>query len=146
MPLTLLGFVGLEFDLLNLASGAAPLGCAPRAPDSEAHRRPRLGGTESSTGYYSFDPATPATRRSSPLCAAPVFSPSISGNFATLAAMRRASSLVSRFAVQRRPVSLHEVDVGQRLPVLVADDEAGVALVNGPRRREAARRHTGFGP
>ena len=40
----------------------------------------------------------------------------------------------------------HEVDVGQRLPVLVADDEAGVALVNGPRRREAARRHTGFGP
>jgi len=37
---------------------------------------------------------------------------------------RLASSLVSRFAAER-----------QRLTVLVADDETGVYLVNGPRRR-----------
>ena len=38
---------------------------------------------------------------------------------------------------------LLEIDVGERLPVGVADDEAppmqlGVGLVDGPRRREAA--------
>ena len=33
---------------------------------------------------------------------------------------------------------LIEIDVGERLPVGVADDEAGVRLFGGPRRREAA--------
>ena len=31
-----------------------------------------------------------------------------------------------------------EIDVGQRLPVGVADDEAGVGFIDGPRRWEAA--------
>jgi hypothetical protein len=35
-----------------------------------------------------------------------------------------------------------EIDVRERLPVGVADDEAGVGLLDGPGRREAARRAT----
>jgi hypothetical protein len=38
---------------------------------------------------------------------------------------------------------LLEIDVGERLPVGVADDEAGVGLLDGPGRREAAL-HLGF--
>lgn len=38
------------------------------------------------------------------------------------------------------PRLLLEVDVGQRLPVLVADDETGAGLIDLPWRREAARR------
>ena len=72
MPLTLVGFVGLVFDLLNLASGAAPLGCAPRAPDSEAHQRPRAGRHGAFYGLLSLRP-------------------SISGSLAKFAANRRAS-------------------------------------------------------
>ena len=53
--------------------------------------------------------------------------------------MRRASSFVSRLAAVRRPGSFLEIHVGERLPVLVADDEAGVGPLDGPRRREAAR-------
>jgi hypothetical protein len=43
----------------------------------------------------------------------------------------------------RRPPArlLLEVHVGARLPVGVADDEAGVRLLDGPGRREAAGRH-----
>ena len=33
------------------------------------------------------------------------------------------------------------IDVGERLPVGVADDEAGVGFLGGPGRREAALRH-----
>ena len=33
-----------------------------------------------------------------------------------------------------------EIDIGQRLPVVVADDEAGVRPLDGPGRREAAGR------
>ena len=33
---------------------------------------------------------------------------------------------------------LFEIHVGERLPVGVADDEAGVGLLDGPGRREAA--------
>src|SRR4029077_22241 len=32
-----------------------------------------------------------------------------------------------------------EIDVGQRLPVVIADDAAGVGLLGGPGRREAAQ-------
>ena len=35
---------------------------------------------------------------------------------------------------------LLEIDVGERLPVAIANDEAGVGLLDGPGRREAARR------
>jgi hypothetical protein len=49
--------------------------------------------------------------------------------------IRRASSRVSRCAAERRPGSFLEIDVGQRLPVSVADDEAGVGLLAGPQRR-----------
>ena len=52
-----------------------------------------------------------------------------------LAAMRRASSYVSRRAPPRLVL---EIDVGQRLPVGVTDDEAGLGLLDGPGRREAA--------
>jgi hypothetical protein len=34
-----------------------------------------------------------------------------------------------------------EIDVGERLTVGVADDEAGVGFLGGPGRREAAGRH-----
>jgi hypothetical protein len=64
-------------------------------------------------------------------------------SLAKLAAIRRASSLVSSLAAARRPGSLLEIDVGERLTAGVADDEAppiqlGVGLVDGRRRREAA--------
>jgi hypothetical protein len=39
------------------------------------------------------------------------------------------------------PLLLLEIDVGQRLPVGVADDEAGGILLDGPGRREAAGGH-----
>jgi hypothetical protein len=46
------------------------------------------------------------------------------------------------FAQQLRrclsPRLILEIDVGERLPVVVAHDEASVGLVGGPRRREAA--------
>jgi hypothetical protein len=52
--------------------------------------------------------------------------------------MRRASSRVSK--ASRRPPSrvFFELDVAERLTVVVPDDEAGVGLLDGPRRREAA--------
>jgi hypothetical protein len=59
-----------------------------------------------------------------------------------LAASRRASSRVIWCAAERRPRLLLEIDVGERLPIGIADDEAspiqlGVGLVDGPGRREA---------
>jgi hypothetical protein len=54
---------------------------------------------------------------------------SSSGSLAMFAAMRHASSRVI------------EVGVGQRLPLAVADDEAGVRLLDGLGRREAACLH-----
>jgi hypothetical protein len=52
-------------------------------------------------------------------------------------------SVVVVIRVRRRASSrlLLVVDVGERLPVDVADDEAGVGLLDGPRRREAALGH-----
>ena len=50
---------------------------------------------------------------------------SSSGSLAMLAAMRRASSRVSSLAADAVRLLL-EIDVGERLPVGVADDEAGV--------------------
>jgi hypothetical protein len=47
-----------------------------------------------------------------------------------LAAMRRASSYVSRRAL--------EIGAGQRLPAVVPDDEGSVRPLDGPGRREAA--------
>jgi hypothetical protein len=54
-----------------------------------------------------------------------------------------APGLVSGEELRRRAASrlLLGIDVGQRLPVVIADDEAGVGLLGGPRRREAADGH-----
>jgi hypothetical protein len=51
-----------------------------------------------------------------------------------------APGLVAGEEVCRRPAPrlLLEIDVGERLPGGVADDEAGVGLLDGSRRREAA--------
>jgi len=43
------------------------------------------------------------------------------------------------------PWLLLEVHVGQRVSALIANDEAGVGLLDGPRRREAARGTCGSG-
>jgi hypothetical protein len=55
-----------------------------------------------------------------------------SGSFAAFAAMRRASSRVSK--ASRRPPSqvLFELDVAEGLTVVVPDDEAGVGLLDRP--------------
>ena len=56
-------------------------------------------------------------------------------------AMRRAS--VAREQVSSRAAAgvILEIDVGERVPVRIADDEAGfVHLLDRPRRREAAGR------
>jgi hypothetical protein len=50
-----------------------------------------------------------------------------SGSLAMLAAMRRASYVVSSLAAERRPRLVLEIDVGERLPAGVADDEAVLA-------------------
>jgi hypothetical protein len=63
-----------------------------------------------------------------------------SGSLAMLAAIRLASSPVSSFAADLRPGSFLEIDVGERLAVVIAHDEAGVQFLNGPRRREAVGR------
>ena len=59
---------------------------------------------------------------------------SSSGSLAMLAAMRRASSRVSS-----APRLFLAIDVAERLPVSVADDETGGDFLNGPGRREVAR-------
>jgi hypothetical protein len=51
-----------------------------------------------------------------------------------LAAMRRASSRVSSFAVDLRRLIL-EINIGELLAVVIADDETGVQFLDGPRRR-----------
>jgi hypothetical protein len=48
------------------------------------------------------------------------------------AAIRRASSRVSRPIAMRRPVSVLEINVGQRLPLGVPDAEAFGGLVDPP--------------
>jgi hypothetical protein len=55
--------------------------------------------------------------------------------------------LIAGEEVRRRPPSrlLLAIDVSERLPVGVADDEAGVGLLDGPGRREAARHGCGPG-
>jgi hypothetical protein len=60
---------------------------------------------------------------------------SSSGSLAMLAAMRRASSRVSSLAAARRARLLLEIDVGERLPGRIADDEAGVRRLDGLGRR-----------
>jgi hypothetical protein len=54
-----------------------------------------------------------------------------------------APGLVAGEEVRRRATArlALEVDVGQRLAVGVADDEAGLLLLDGPGRREPAFRH-----
>jgi hypothetical protein len=49
---------------------------------------------------------------------------------------------VRRRATVQLPI---EVNIGERLPVGVADDEAGVGLLGGPGRREAACGRSGIG-
>jgi hypothetical protein len=58
-------------------------------------------------------------------------------SFALFAAIRRASSRVRRFVGL-----LLVIDIRERLPVLVADDETSLDLVGAPRRREAARQRS----
>ena len=73
----------------------------------------------------------------------PVFYVSVSSNFATLAAIRRASSRVSSLAAERRPRLLLEIDVRERLSVTILHDETSLAFFDGPGRREAALGHCG---
>jgi len=56
---------------------------------------------------------------------------------AKFAAMRRASSLRERLRRRAPTGFVLEIEIAERLPVVVADDEAGV--LDGPGRREAAR-------
>jgi hypothetical protein len=63
------------------------------------------------------------------------------GSLAMFAAIRRASSLLSNLAAERRPGSLSIIDVAQRLTVCVVHDETVRHYFGGPGRREAARRH-----
>jgi hypothetical protein len=51
--------------------------------------------------------------------------------------------LVARETVGRRATArfVFEVDIGELLVVCVLHDEAGIQLLDGPRRREAAVRH-----
>ena len=58
-----------------------------------------------------------------------------------LAAIRRASSLLSSLAADLRPRLILEIDIGELLPGTVAYDKTGVQFLDGPRRREAAGRH-----
>ena len=44
-----------------------------------------------------------------------------------------------RLAARRRPRLVLEIDVGERLPVVIADDEAGVRLLDGLGRRLALK-------
>src|SRR5580704_5335197 len=55
--------------------------------------------------------------------------------------MSRPLLLVRTFGAQSRLIL--EIDIRERLPVGVADDEAGLLLVDRPGRREAARRMGG---
>ena len=64
-----------------------------------------------------------------------------SGNFATLAAMRRASSLSSSFAAEHQARLIFEIDIRELLAVVVAHDKAGGLFFDSPGRREAACRH-----
>ena len=62
---------------------------------------------------------------------------------ATFAAIRLASSRVSSLAAARPCWLFLEIDVGERVPARVADDEAlsvelGVGFLDRPGRREAA--------
>ena len=75
-----------------------------------------------------------------------ILRPSNPGSFAMFTAIRRASSLVSSFAAARRPGSSSEIDVGQRLPAVVADDKGGFEFVDLPGRWEAAAGHQSPAP
>jgi hypothetical protein len=60
------------------------------------------------------------------------------GSLAMFAAIRRASSRVTSLAARRRPRLILEVDVGELLTIAVAQDEAGVLLLDdhgGGKRR-----------
>ena len=63
--------------------------------------------------------------------------------WAKFAAMRRASSRVSRLVAEAALQFIVEVKVAERLHVPVADDKALGVVLDRPRRREAARRHSG---
>jgi hypothetical protein len=64
---------------------------------------------------------------------------SISGSLAMLTAT---PGLVAGEQLGRRAASrlILEVNVGERLAAVVADDEAGVGLLDGPGRREAGEK------
>jgi hypothetical protein len=66
---------------------------------------------------------------------------SSTGSSAMLAAMRRASSRVSRFCARPTTRLVLILQVCKRLPVVIADDEAGAVVLNLPPRRKATVRH-----
>lgn len=66
---------------------------------------------------------------------APTYLRKSSGSLAKFAAIRRASSLLSSLAEERRPGSS---SVGQLLAAMIADDEASAVILDVPGRREAA--------
>jgi hypothetical protein len=53
-----------------------------------------------------------------------------SGSLAIFAAIRRASSLVSSLAAERRPWLILEIDIGELLSVVIADNEATILSWN----------------
>jgi hypothetical protein len=61
-------------------------------------------------------------------------------SLAIFAAIRRASSLLSSLAAERRPGSSSKINVGKLVPVVIAHDKARVQLLDGPRRREGLAR------
>jgi hypothetical protein len=65
-----------------------------------------------------------------------------SGSLAKFTAIRLASSLLSNLAADRQARLFFEIDIGELLSLVVADNEARGLFVNGTGRREAALRQS----
>jgi len=63
---------------------------------------------------------------------------SSSGSFAMFAAIRRASSLLSILAADRRPGSFLEIEITERLTVGIAHGKTRGLFLDRPGRREAS--------
>ena len=64
------------------------------------------------------------------------------GSLAMLAAMRPGFVAGELFECRSVALFIFEIDVAQRLPIVVLHDEAGPVVFDGPGRREVARWHT----
>jgi hypothetical protein len=64
-----------------------------------------------------------------------------SGNFATLAAIRRASSAGEQLGCRSSPRLVLEVDVGELLAIVIAHHEAGGLFLDDPRRPGSGELH-----